>query len=34
MSRTFEHQVNELHNRAAILNFFTELGRTETGVVA
>ncbi len=25
MSRTFEHQVNELHIRASILNQFTEL---------
>ena len=34
MSRTFEHQANELHIRAAILNRFTELGRPQTVVVA
>lgn len=34
MSRTFEHQVNELHIRAAILNRFTEMGRPQTAAVA
>ena len=34
MARTFEHQVVELQVRAALLNRFTRLGRTETVVVA
>ena len=34
MSRTFERQVNELHIRAAILNWFTELGCPQTVAVA
>ena len=34
ISRTFEHQNNELHIRAAILNRFTELGRPQTVTTA
>lgn len=34
MSRTFERQVNELHIWAAILNRFTELGRSQAVAVA
>lgn len=33
-SRTFEHQANELHIGAAILNRFTELGCPQTVAVA
>lgn len=34
MSRALERQVNEVHIRAAILNRFTELGRSQTVAVA
>ena len=34
MSRTFERQINERHIRAAILNWFTELGCPQMVAVA
>ncbi len=34
MPRTFERQAKELHIRAAILNWFTELGRPQTVAMA
>ncbi len=34
MSRDFDHQVNEVHARIAVLNIFTALGRPHTQVVS